>query len=283
MATQPLILDIADEEDTLGAPGAGREAGPVGRETRGPVGTSLGRAVRGESLDPAEVARDVALGVVPGGMLASSLLGLADMFGLQGTVGGPLGSPDAPDISNPDVQRALEEDAARRGVAPATDQRGMAGMEAAARDQGIGPATGTDPGLGVEGSRSPSDKEGGNSGGGGGGIGSSDAGGSAAAGEGTGEGGARAKGGMITRDIAQNPKDPPGPDDIYITAQVGEFMMTREATKAIGPDLLGEINRLAKDGITEREAGRLLYKLGRKLMPLVAKPKSKAASAPRGA
>lgn len=316
MADQPLILDIAaelEEEDVLGTPG--REPSPATPERRGPVKTSLGRAVRGEDLDPSELARDAMLGVMPGGFLASGLLSLADMLGLHGVVGGPLGGTDAPDISDQSVKDALSLGAISQNRDPATgtvsaatqaaqekgvhQDRAMGGgirsdaaaaaaaaAEAASGIGGFGSPSGGLPGAPTsnEGTSNTSsaapdssyDRAEGGTGTGAGGR-ADGAAASGAEGKGADSGGAPGPfaEGGLVTDTAG--PDPAGPDEGQISVQKGEFVMTREATRVYSSDLLDAMNRAAKDGLTEREAVQILYLIGRRLMP-VAKPETKKAA-----
>lgn len=236
MAVRPLIFDIVDEEeDLLGSPG--REPSPTQPERRGPVKTSFGRALRGEELDPAEFARDIglqALGFVsPAGSVVSGFLSLADFLGLRGVVGGPLGGTNAPDISDQDVQRALEMDALSRGAPRATDHlSGLApdpnpdSKDSAGPGGGIGGGVGGGgPGPGATGGVE------------GGGMGSEGSGGQSSGPSGP----DFAKGGVIvvTKRMLHGP-DPKGPDQgrISFNVQAGEVIIVipREAVKRHDPD-----------------------------------------------
>ena len=205
----------------------------------------------GEEMDPAELARDVALGIAPFGTVVGVGLAAAEQFGMHGVVGGPLGSPDAPDISSRGVREALARDeygsvidavAATEGDRSAS----MSGSEQAQRDAGEHGA----PGGGGTGSGSGS----GSGTGAGGGTG-----GPGAAGDGS-QGGDRHKGGPI---VGKDPRNPN--EELRFTLLEGEHVMTQEASKKFGHDVLDEMNKAAKGNLSESKKRDLLAKIKRKL------------------
>jgi hypothetical protein len=62
-----------------------------------------------------------------------------------------------------------------------------------------------------------------------------------------------AKGGHVTRDRLTGP-NPPGPDDGYAALDVGETVITAEATSRYGKDVMNALNK----GLVSREAVRRL-------------------------
>ena len=65
--------------------------------------------------------------------------------------------------------------------------------------------------------------------------------------------GGYAKGGHVTMDRLHGP-NPPGPDDGYVALDRGETVITAEATRRYGKDVMAAINK----GLVSRKAVRRL-------------------------